>query len=72
MQKVFLVIVYSFIPAVVAAQIPRDIPHQSEPVDFSDPANILLYIGVPVLMVVLYVILRKRRGRRRDEEGNPR
>lgn len=43
----------------VAVQIPQDIPHQSEPVDFTSPLNILLYIVLPVIMVVYYYLWRK-------------
>lgn len=44
----------------VHAQIPQDIPHQSEPVDFTSLPNILIYIGVPVLMVIVYIWWRRK------------
>ncbi len=43
------------------AQIPRDIPHQSEPVDFSDPLNVVLYIIIPLLMISTYWYWRRKR-----------
>jgi hypothetical protein len=48
------------------AQIPQDIPHQTDPVDFTSQRNILFYLGVPLLMIVLYILIRKVR-RSRDE-----
>jgi hypothetical protein len=44
----------------VHAQIPQDIPHQSEPVDFTSLPNVLIYIVLPVLMVILYYYWRKK------------
>ncbi|MCS6974617.1 MAG: hypothetical protein N2044_04935 [Cyclobacteriaceae bacterium] len=44
----------TFISYIIIAQIPQDIPHQSEPVDFTQWPNILFYLVLPVLMVVFY------------------
>jgi hypothetical protein len=46
------------------AQIPQDIPHQSEPVDFTHLPNILFYIGVPVLMAILYFFYFRKRNKK--------
>jgi hypothetical protein len=43
----------------IRVQIPQDIPHQSEPVDFSDPLNLVLYIVLPALMILVYVLWRR-------------
>ncbi|MCU0398396.1 MAG: hypothetical protein MUC73_09865 [Cyclobacteriaceae bacterium] len=45
----------------VFMQIPQDIPHQSEPVDFTNPWNIVVYIIVPIGLVILYLYWKKHR-----------
>lgn len=52
-----LMVITSFAP--VYAQIPQDIPNQSEPADFTSPLNIVLYIILPLLMVIGYYFWRK-------------
>ena len=42
-------------------QIPQDIPHQSDPVDFTDAGSVWFYIGIPLLMLLLYFFIRRRR-----------
>jgi ABC-type glycerol-3-phosphate transport system permease component len=49
-------------------QIPQDIPHSSDPVDFSSPINILFYIVLPIVMLVVFIMLRRRALRRREED----
>lgn len=51
----------------VPAQIPQDIPHQTEPVDFSSTRNIVIYIGLPILFVVAYILLRKWARKQREQ-----
>lgn len=53
-------------PLVLLVQIPQDIPHQSEPVDFTESANVWFYLGVPLLMIILYIIIRRVRRNRQQ------
>ncbi|MDL5046811.1 hypothetical protein QQ054_12295 [Oscillatoria amoena NRMC-F 0135] len=41
-------------------QIPQDIPHQTEPVDFTYLPNIILYIALPLLLVIFYFYWKRR------------
>lgn len=63
---IFLALAMWVITGVAAGQIPQDIPHQTDPVDFSSPLNILFFLGVPILMIVLYFMIRKMRRNRND------
>jgi hypothetical protein len=47
-------------PLISVAQIPQDIPNQSEPVDFTSGWNILIYIVLPILMGIYYYFWRKK------------
>ena len=50
------------IPAKLLAQVPKDLPVDTEPVDFSsNPWNYLIYIVIPVVFVVFYIWWRKNR-----------
>ena len=44
-------------------QIPREVPHQTEPVDFTSVTNVVVYLGVPILLLGFYVIWRRRKTR---------
>ena len=49
----------------VTAQIPEGVPkpHNNSPLDLSNPADIIIYILIPVLFTVLYVAGRKLKRR---------
>jgi len=42
-------------------QIPQGIPNQSQPIDLSSTTEVILYIVLPVLMIIVYLIWRKKR-----------
>ncbi|GHC51593.1 hypothetical protein SAMN05421855_102496 [Ulvibacter litoralis] len=45
------------------SQIPKDVPHPNtnSPVDFSKPEDIVLFIALPLLIIVLFFVWRKKR-----------
>ncbi|MEL6810528.1 MAG: adenylosuccinate synthetase [Bacteroidota bacterium] len=53
------------------AQIPRDVPHPdtNTPLDFTSPFEIIVYIVIPVVLIIGYLVLRKKR-RKTDESGH--
>lgn len=48
------------------AQTPRNVPqgHDSEPVQFDTAPNLIMYIIIPVILVILYLLWRRREKRR--------
>lgn len=52
-------------------QIPTEVPKpdNNTPIDFSNPADIVIYVVIPVLLVILYLVLRKKN--RKEENENP-
>lgn len=50
-------------------QIPTEVPHpdNNTPVDFSSPADIIIYIVLPVIVIILYFVWRRNARRREDE-----
>lgn len=61
-----LLVSLTWYPFALLIQIPQDIPHQSEPVDFTESANVWFYLGVPLLMIILYIIIRRVRRNRQQ------
>lgn len=58
--KLFLILILT--PIFVLAQVPKDLPVNSEPVDFgSNPWNYLIYIVIPVVFVAFYIWWRKNK-----------
>ncbi|MCW9038632.1 adenylosuccinate synthetase [Altibacter sp.] len=48
------------------AQIPKEVPHPdtNSPVDLTNPADVIIYIVIPLLFVGLYFIWRRRKNRK--------
>jgi LPXTG-motif cell wall-anchored protein len=45
----------------IFVQIPQDIPNQSTPIDLTSTTDLVLYIILPAIMIILFLILRKRK-----------
>jgi len=43
----------------IFVQIPQDIPNQSTPIDLTSTTDLVLYIILPAIMIILFLILRK-------------
>ncbi|NND64202.1 MAG: adenylosuccinate synthetase [Flavobacteriaceae bacterium] len=44
-------------------QIPSEVPKpdNNTPLDFSNPFEVIVYIVIPIALLILYILLRKRR-----------
>jgi len=47
----------------ILLQAPPEIPRGDGPVDFSDPLNVILYIGGPIVFVIIFLFWRKRKNK---------
>jgi hypothetical protein len=47
-------------------QIPREVPHpdNNSPLDFSNPADIIIYLILPAVFLILYLVVRKKRAQK--------
>jgi len=53
------------------AQRPTHVPGSSGPVDFFEsPANVLVYIVMPVIVAILYYVWRKKIKKEREKKNN--
>mgnify|MGYP006188934655 CR=1 FL=1 len=51
-----------FLSTVAFAQIPTEVPKPSEePIDLSNPADVIIYIILPLSMILFFFLWRKKR-----------
>ena len=55
---------------IALVQIPREVPHpdNNTPLDLSDPADIIIYIAVPLIFLFLYLVMRKKRSKKEESD----
>jgi hypothetical protein len=48
---------------IIKMQIPKEVPHpdRNSPLDLNNPADIIIYIVIPLLIVLLYIFGRRRK-----------
>lgn len=58
-----IVILFSFLNVLAYAQSPTHLPRPDpEPVNFFDStANLIFFIGIPLLIVIIYIVWRRKR-----------
>lgn len=72
MKKLILYfgIVLTILPAVVFGQRPTSVPYDTEPVGFFEsPANIIIYIVLPLLIVFIYFLWRRKIKKEEEDEN---
>ncbi|KJJ38181.1 FeoB-associated Cys-rich membrane protein [Aequorivita vladivostokensis] len=63
----FLFFAFQLIFALGYAQKPTEVPKPSErPIDITDPADIIIYIILPLCAVVFFLIWRSKRKKRKE------
>jgi RsiW-degrading membrane proteinase PrsW (M82 family) len=64
--KVILLSLFLFVNNVLIAQKPTEVPKPSEePIDLTNPADIIIYIVLPACAVLLYFIYRNSRKKKK-------
>ncbi|MEP0710624.1 hypothetical protein [Algoriphagus sp.] len=48
------------IPFVSFSQIPKGIPKPTGPIDFSETSNVVIFIVIPAVIIIVFLIFRKR------------
>lgn len=63
-QKYFSLIIFSLVVSSLYAQKPTEYPKPSEtPIDLSNPADIIIYIVLPLCAILLYFLYRRSRNK---------
>ena len=71
MKKLFLFfgIWLSILPAMIFGQRPSSVPYDTEPVRFFEsPANIIIYIVLPLLIVLIYILWRRKVRKEKEDQ----
>lgn len=62
---------YSLFSPSVIGQVPQGIPKDNGPIDFSSTSNVVIYILLPLVVLIGFVIwkIAVKRRRKNEEEG---
>jgi hypothetical protein len=63
-----LIVICLLLPSMSYAQYQENIPKPSGPVDLSKTSNVVIFIVIPVIILVLYLIFRRRIGKVKKEK----
>ncbi|WP_153231800.1 hypothetical protein [Algoriphagus machipongonensis] len=63
----FLLSMIFLIPGISFAQYQEGIPKPSGPIDFSETSNQIIFIAIPLVILILYLIFRRRIKKIREE-----
>jgi len=67
--KPILLILLTAMPFLqLIAQIPREVPGPNDPIDFTHLPNVLLYIGGPILMVIVFILWRRSKNKKQEDQ----
>ena len=68
-MRAFIASLLLMVSGLIYAQRPTNIPEPSEPFNvFESAENIIFYIVLPVIIIVLYIIWRRRISREKEKE----
>ncbi|WP_194972359.1 hypothetical protein [Aquiflexum lacus] len=59
---------FLFIPFLSYSQKQQDIPRPRGPVDLSETSNVVIYLVIPAIIIIVFLIFRKRIGRNKEEK----
>jgi preprotein translocase subunit SecG len=67
---ILAVLFFTTMPLAAMAQVPTNVPSpEAEPVDFlGSTANIILYVVIPIVIIVLIIIWRRRINKRNPDK----
>ncbi len=53
----------SIIHTILSIQIPRGTPNpgESKALDFTDPFEVIVYVVLPILLIIFYILWRRKR-----------
>ena len=71
MKKLFVLFgtIITMLPVLLLGQRPTSVPYDTEPVGFFDSAaNVIIYIVLPLLIVLIYILWRRKI--KKEEQDN--
>lgn len=69
-KRIALTVIASLTTILASAQIPTEVPkpQDNKPVDFSNPTDIIIFIVLPLVVIVLFIVWR---GKKRKDSATP-
>jgi hypothetical protein len=60
--------IFHFLVAKSGLQIPKEVPHPdtNSPLDINNPADIIIYIVLPLVVIILYFLWRKKNRKKKE------
>lgn len=55
-----LLLVLLLIPSLSYSQVPKGVPKPTGPIDLSETSNVVIFIAIPALILIIFLIFRKR------------
>ncbi len=69
-MRAFLTIIMLWLSPLLFAQRPSGLPYDNEPLNlFESVASVVFYIVLPLIIIVLYIIWRRRLKKERDQRN---
>lgn len=65
---IYFLLALFFIPFLSYSQKQQDIPRPRGPVDLSETSNVIIYLVIPAIILIVFLIFRKRMGGNKEEE----
>lgn len=61
-----LYVPFTFVNGILYAQTPQGLPKPSDnkPIDLSSPFSIIFFIVIPLVAIIVYIIMKRRRDRK--------
>lgn len=64
----YFLLAFLFIPFLSYSQKQQDIPRPRGPVDLSETSNVIIYLVIPAIIIIAFLIFRKRIGGNKKEK----
>ncbi|PZX55339.1 hypothetical protein LV84_02477 [Algoriphagus ratkowskyi] len=55
-----LLLAFLLSPGISYSQIPQNTPQPTGPIDFSETSNVIIYVVIPGVILIVFLIFRKR------------
>lgn len=55
-----LVLAFLLFPSYSYSQVPKGIPKSTGPVDLSETSSVIIYVVIPAVVIIAFLIFRKR------------
>ena len=55
-----LLLALILVPCISYSQVPKDVPKPTGPVDLSETSDLVIFLVIPIVILIIYLIFRRR------------